>query len=364
MTMTQDVAVRILTGTQKAALVLMNMSTDRAAAVLRNFSPEEQQEITAEMARMRSSNGIDAERAIQEFQEVAVAPASSKPAAGGKAVATKLIRASFEPDRAAEMVEHLDQPASASTFAFLEAASVPEIVRLLQHESPETVAFVLVQLAPGFAAKVLMQHDAQRRIDIAQCVATMGTPVPEAGAVVADVLKTRSRRAKAPAVVQDEEDGPQLHVQPLVDIMNHANPAEEGELMEGLRGRDSSLADEVRAKMLAFEDLPRIEDRDLQQILRGVDVGQLALALKGAAEEIADVIKANMSERNRQTLAEEAAELGRVPKSQVEEARNVIVRAVRSLASTGDGIQLKKVVVEGEEPVAEAEAEPEEEYVD
>ena len=64
-----------LTGMQKAALVLMNMSTERASAVLRTFSLEEQEQITEEMARMREVSGADAERAIEAFREVASQPA-------------------------------------------------------------------------------------------------------------------------------------------------------------------------------------------------------------------------------------------------------------------------------------------------
>ena len=162
----------------------------------------------------------------------------------------------------------------------------------------------------------------------------------------------------------DDAEAAPLRVQPLVDIMNHAEPAEEGALLEGLRGRDEGLADEVRAKLLSFEDVPRVQDRDLQQLLRGVDLGVLALALKGAPEDIASAITANMSERNRESLAEEAAELGRVPRRQVEEARNAVVRALRELAGTA-GLELKSAGAEGagEQPSADP-AEPEEEYVD
>ncbi len=155
-------------------------------------------------------------------------------------------------------------------------------------------------------------------------------------------------------------------VQPLVDMMNHADPATERELMAALQERDPELAAQVRALMLSFEDLPLLQDRDVQQVLRGIDIGQIALALKGAPEEISAVVRGNMSERNRQTLTEEAAELGRVPKSQVEEARNLLVKAIRELSAT-QGLELKTVAVEGADSVeGEAEAEPvdEEEYVD
>lgn len=364
------VAVRSLSGMQKAALVLMNLSTERAAAVLRNFGEAEAEEITAEIARMRSFRGRDAEVAIREFQVASLAATSEPAARSGQQVATELIQASFAPDRAADLLERIESSSASASFAFLERMEPPAAVRLLADEAPETVAFVLVQLGPDQAAKILMLQEADRRTDVAQCLATMGSPAPEAGGVVAEALK-RAARVPVGAVVEapaggDEPPPSVLRVQPLVDIMNHAEPAAEGQLLAALRDRDSQLADEVRAKLLSFEDLPRLQDRDLQQMLRGVDVPQLALALKGAPEAVAEAIRANMSERNRTALAEEAAELGRVPKKAVDEARNVLVRAVRELAGT-QGLELKKAATEDGAPVdeePEAVVVDEEEYVD
>ncbi len=361
-----------LTGMQKAALVLMNMSTERASAVLRTFSLEEQEQITEEMARMRQVSGEDAERAIEAFREIASAPAAVEERTGAS-VAASLIEASFEGERAADLLERISAPESSASFAFLEEMEPSRVVTLLEADTAETIAFVLVQLGPDLAAKILMLHEPDRRVDIAQAIATMNSPAPEAGGIVADVLRRRAKAAANETVFVEEEGEedagpPPLRVQPLVDIMNHAAPADEGALMEGIRERDGHLADEVRAKMLSFDDISRLQDRDVQQLLRGIELGTIAVALKGAASEISTAITSNMSERNRESLAEEAGELGRVKKSQVEEARNVLVRALRELAGTA-GLELKKTapepgaVDETELPAEEA-VEEEEEYVD
>jgi flagellar motor switch protein FliG len=217
-----------------------------------------------------------------------------------------------------------------------------------------------------------MLHEPDRRVDIAQSIAMMGSPAPEAGGIVAHVLRGRAKVAASQTVFveeDDDEEGPApLRVQPLVDIMNHAAPEDEGALMDGIRERDGHLADEVRAKMLSFDDISRLQDRDVQQLLRGIELGTIALALKGADPEISTAITSNMSERNRESLAEEAGELGRVKKSQVEEARNLLVRALRELAGTA-GLELKTTAPEPgtadetDLPVEQA-AEEEEEYVD
>ena len=73
----------------------------------------------------------------------------------------------------------------------------------------------------------------------------------------------------------------------------------------------------------------------MQQVLRGIDAGILAVAMKGSAEVVTEVIRSNLSERNREILDDEIKILGPVRVSQIEEARADIVRAIRDLESQG-----------------------------
>ncbi len=88
--------------------------------------------------------------------------------------------------------------------------------------------------------------------------------------------------------------------------------------------------------MFTFADVVVLDDRDAQRVLRGIEIRVLALALKGAAQEVAAVIRRNMTERNRDTLDAESRVLGSVRVSQVEEARAEIVRTIRALEAAGE----------------------------
>jgi flagellar motor switch protein FliG len=124
-------------------------------------------------------------------------------------------------------------------------------------------------------------------------------------------------------------------VQPLVEIINRADPTTEKLILEGLQDRDQDLADEVRALMFVFADIVLLEDRAMQLVLRNVETGELALAMKGAAEPVQAKILDNLSERARENLVEEIDLLGPVRMSQVEEARSQIVQGIRRLEESG-----------------------------
>ena len=61
-----------LTGAQKVAVVLMNMDQQRAAQVMKQFSDEEADEITAEILRLRRVDPGIAEKALNEAIDAVV----------------------------------------------------------------------------------------------------------------------------------------------------------------------------------------------------------------------------------------------------------------------------------------------------
>jgi flagellar motor switch protein FliG len=124
-------------------------------------------------------------------------------------------------------------------------------------------------------------------------------------------------------------------VQPLVAIISRADVSAEHDLLDALDGLDPALAAEVRSHMLGFADIVKLEARAVQQVIRGVDAAVLAIAIKGADPAIVEIIRANMSERNRELLDTEIELVGKVRKAQIIESQAPIVKAMRELAAQG-----------------------------
>lgn len=319
----------VLTGTQKVAVVLMNMSHERAAQVLREFTEPEAEEIAAELVRLRRVDAHAAEEVLLEFHGLTVEGGWS--AHGGRDFATGLLEASFGAEKAAGVMSRVASNLAGKAFEFLDGAEAGQLLSLLDGELPQTIALVLAHLRPDQASAVLSGLADGQRTDVAHCIATMGSATPEAMAVVADALKLRVGAVVAPHDSVTVVGG----VQPLVEIINRSDISTERALLEGLEQRDPALADEVRSRMLTFADIVKFEARDVQQVLRGIDAGVLARAMKGSSETVTETIRGNLSERNRDLLDEELAALGPVRVSEVEEARAEIVRSIRDLEALG-----------------------------
>jgi flagellar motor switch protein FliG len=318
-----------LTGIQKAALVIMQMTQENAAEVMRMFSEAEAEEIVSEIVRLQRVEASMVDTAVAEFY--AHTQRSAPSAHGGLEFAEELLQASFGAERAAGFLDRVSSRMGGTSFEFLDAADPHQISNLLSGELPETKALVLAHLTPGKASQVLAQFDAGAQLDVAEALAGMRSATPEAVSIVADSLRRSSRSVVTPHQRAEVVGG----VQPLVDIINRADVATEHDLLEALDARDPALAEEVRARMITFADIVRLEVKDVQQVLRGIDSALLATALKGASTELATIVRENISERNRESLDEELQNLGRVKKKQVDEARAEIARTIRELEAQG-----------------------------
>src|SRR5947209_3692180 len=124
-------------------------------------------------------------------------------------------------------------------------------------------------------------------------------------------------------------------IKSLADILNHAGRSTERNVLDAITERDESLGAEVRRLLFVFEDIIKLDDRAIQLILREADQKDLALALRGVADEVKDRILANMSERGAQMLVEEMQFQPPQRKRDIEEAQGRVVAIVRKLEEAG-----------------------------
>lgn len=122
----------------------------------------------------------------------------------------------------------------------------------------------------------------------------------------------------------------------VVDILNRVDRGTERTIIENLEIQDPELAEEIKKRMFVFEDVVILDDRSIQRVLREVDMKDLALALKGSSEEVADLIYRNMSSRASQMLKEDIDFLGPVRLRDVEETQQKIVSIIRRLEESGE----------------------------
>ena len=321
--------IAMLTGTQKAALVLIQLGNAAASRILHQLNDEEIEQITTEIARLQHVDDETVASVLDEFK----ASSSRSPGfnQGGLTFARKLLEETIGRDKAAAVLERLAGQIQVQPFEFLMHADARQVVSLLAGEHPQTIALVLAHLRPEHASAIMTGFTPDIQTTVARRIALMEKASPDVVAVVAEQLKR-----KATAVLTTTEMSVVGGVQPLVEIINRADAATEKLILEGLAVTDPELADTIRSMMFVFADITLLEDRAIQLVLRGVEMSTLATALKGADDAVKEKILKNMSERARENLEEEIDLLGRVRMSLVEESRSHVVQVIRKLEESGE----------------------------
>jgi flagellar motor switch protein FliG len=320
--------IEALTGAQKAAVLLVQLGREKSAAVLKSLRESEVEEVLNEIARLRGVPNETVDAVFDEFQTLA--SARRYYAQGGMDFAREVLEATLGPERAAELLDRMKASLVEMPFEFLRRADARQVLSFLSDEHPQTVALVLAHMRADQAAIVLSGMPDELQADVAHRVAVMETTSPDVVRRVEAILER-----KLSSVLQSTDSSAAGGLQPLVDIINHADRATERLILEGLERRDPALAEEVRSKMFMFEDITTLDDRSVQLVLRSVDSKELATALKGVSSDVRGKIMANVSERAAANLADEIDLLGAVRLSTVEEAQAKIITTIRSLEESG-----------------------------
>lgn len=312
---------------QKAAALVVAVGSKLATNLLQFLNEDEVEALAAEIAKMGMLRSETIETVLREvYQEAA---SQQLLAAGGIDYARELLT-EYKGTKGAEIIEKLLSDLEVTPFSFLRDIDAEQLVHIIKDEHPQTIALILAYQPPALSAKVLGGLDAETQAEVALRVGTMGRTSPSVIRRVEQALQARLGSVSAAEVTV--KGG----IEDLAEVLNNTDRATEKAILSSLQRTHPLLADDVRALMFIFEDVLTLDDRSIQEVLKHVESADLALAMKGTAEEVRDFILRNMSQRAGESLLEEMDLLGAVRRSDVEAAQNKVVAVVRRLEESGE----------------------------
>lgn len=317
-----------VTGIRKAAIFLVQLGTEKAARVMGMLPEPLVEELTAEIVRLKDVSPDAAAEVLSLARDELLAAAAAP--RGGLDLARQLLAAGVGMERADEIMERLGASLSELPFETMRKTDARQLISFLADEHPQTIALVLAHLAPQQSAMVLSGLDQTVQADVAFRIASMERAGPD---VIRIIERELNRRMSTLLLAQELSSVG--GIAPLVAIINRADRSTERMILEGLETVNAELAEVVRAQMFIFEDILTLDDKAIQLVLRNVEGGTLALALKGVSPMVKEKISKNLSTRAAENLTEEIEMLGPVRISQVEEAQAKIVSEIRALEQSG-----------------------------
>ena len=318
-----------LSGVQKAAILFITLGPEVSSGILKKLPEAEIQKITYEIANITSVTSEQREGILNEFLQIN--KAREYIIEGGMDYARELLSKALGPHRANEILEKVSEATQQyRPFSIARKADAHQLLNVITYEHPQTIALILCYLQPEKAAQVMAELPEETQSEVAYRRATMSTTSPMVIKEIEKVLES-----KLSSVVRTEMTT-LGGVETLVDILNQVDRTTERNITESLEREDAELADRVKSSMFVFEDIITLDDVAIQRILREVEAKELALALKGCSEEVAEVIYKNQSKRAAASLKEDMEFLGPVRLMDVEKAQQGIVAIIRRLDEAGE----------------------------
>jgi len=322
-----------LSGKQKAAMLLMSLDTLTAVELLKGLGAEEIQEIAIELAKIDASEQRDVKeqaKVAREFCNTLQQEQNQKFSV--KAFLNEMLVNVLDKEKI-EQIQSQVKKATEKKDLFLDIrqASTDELVLALDGEHPQTIAVVLSELPPKKSQEVLSLLNEEARLK-AVCKMTnpelMGSGVKQR---MASTITKRLKSFKGETLVER----PEQTLRKLALVLSGLEKDMRDPMLDEIGKNDEETAAMVKRLMITWEDITSVADRSLQEALRSVDSGKLALALYGADEDIVQKIRSNISDRAVSMLDEEISLMQEPLEKEVLDAREKVVRPLREANEEG-----------------------------
>lgn len=316
-------------GVRKAAILLVAIGEDLAKEILRALPEPDVQRLTEELAELRGITPDLSGEVLEEFWELL--ETQNFMVHGGLDYASRLLIDTFGKERADDllMLVRRSQEAAQGNLAQLQRTDPQQLGKLLDAEHPQTIALVLAHLDPKRASMVLDNLSEEHKVVSIQRLAEMRQFSPEMAQKVAHILHRRLES------MGDTARKSYSGFKAVADLLNRLNAEEAKKILESIEEGQPELAVGIRNLMFTFDDLVTVPSAAIREIVGGVDKKQLALALRGANEELRAQIFKAMSSRAVEMLKEDMEVLGPVRSREVAQAQQEILNLARRLEAEG-----------------------------
>ena len=248
---------------------------------------------------------------------------------GGMDYARDLLIKALGPDAAKAILDKLAKTMqSQKNFAYLAKIRPQQLADFIINEHPQTIALILAHMDASGAAETLGYFSDELRAEVAIRMANLGDISPSVVKRVSAVLESKLESLTSYKV---EVGG----TRSVAEIFNRLGQKAAKATIAQIEQVDAQLAIEIKEMMFTFEDISKLDNNAIREILKIADKKDLTLALKSAPDDLKQKFMGNMSQRASEQFMEEMQFLGAVKVRDVENAQRKIVEVVQTLAEQG-----------------------------
>jgi len=315
-----------MNGQEKAAAFMLAIGEEYGRPIWEQLSEDEVRELSVAMSNLGQVQAKTVETLFSGFAKEVSSVGSLK---GSYDTTERLLKRIMPPDKVSQVMEEIRGPAGRTMWDKLGNVNEMVLASYLKNEYPQTVAVVLSKIKPEHAARVLAVLPEDFAMEVVMRLLRMEAVQKDILDKVEQTLRVEFMSNLARTTQRDSHET-------IAEIFNYLDRNTESRFLDSLEDRNRESAERIRALMFTFEDLANLDAGGVQTLLRNVDKGKLALALKGASDTLRDLFFSNMSERAAKILREDMEAMGPVRLRDVDEAQMEMVNTAKDLAEEGE----------------------------
>ena len=325
----------VLAGKQKAAMLLMSLDAATAAEMVKGLDLKAVQELALEVAYLDAAGQHNSKQGLELVRQFC-----NSLQTGSDFHLKTFLKEMLENTVGREKAQNIqnqieDLLQKRDPFINVRSADSHIIASVLGNEHPQVVAIVLSQLPARKSSEVIGLLGEGVRLSAISRMAGSESITPEAKERITQRVCKRIEAvaSSAPITIQTR---PKHSLRKVAVILRNLGKELRDGLFSAIQEKDEQAANMVNSLMIVWEDITQLTNRSLQEVLRGIDVKRLALALASADEATIKKIKSNISERTAAVLDEEISLMSSPGKDEINQAREAIVQALREKNAAGE----------------------------
>ncbi|WP_380873999.1 flagellar motor switch protein FliG [Sphingomonas sp. DBB INV C78] len=313
-------------GLQRAGALMLALGKDHGAPIWDQLTTDEIKELSSCIAQLGRVPSVVVEHLLVQFSGEVSSMATFH---GSFETTERLLDGILPPERVKEIMEDIRGPSGRTMWDKLSNVSETVLAGYLKNEYPQTVAVILHKLRSDHAARVLAELPQELATDVVMRMLRMDTVQKDVILQVEQTLKSEFMSNLSRAQRRDPHET-------MAEVFNALDRSTEEAMLTALDEKAPESAERIRALMFTFEDLANLLPAAIQTIVRNCAKRELALALKGAPEEMKQMFFAGMTERAAKLMRDDMAAMGPVRARECEEAQANLVRLAKSLGDRGE----------------------------
>jgi flagellar motor switch protein FliG len=316
-------------GVRKAAVLLVLLGEESASQIYHHLPETDLEQVTQGIAELDYIDPPTALAVLEEYHRMALT--QDYLAQGGTDYAQKLLIKAFGEDGARQLLRQVSQAAemSAGKLDSLQKADPQQLAKFLEEEHPQTIALTLAHLDSKQASELLIRLPEALRAEAIKRMAQIRQFSPEIAQKVSIALHHRLQ------ALGEQHRRAYAGFQGVADLLNRMDPVQAKVILEAIEKEDPKVALGIRNLMFTFQDLLGVPEAGIREWLGQLDKKTLAMALRGATEELKNYIFKSMSSRAVEMLKEDMEVLGPVRSRDVIKAQQEAVAVARKLEAEG-----------------------------